>query len=123
MSAQVELLKAIPVLASLNIERSVEFFVSQLGFEAVHLQPGVHGIVVRQGCEVHFWSCGEKHIAENTSCRINVSGIDGLYKTSSSKGIVHTNGQLAEKPWGAREFTILDPDGNAVTFAEFERHP
>lgn len=25
---------------------------------------------------------------------------------------------LQDEPWGTRDFTVLDPDGNAVTFAE-----
>ena len=33
-------------------------------------------------------------------------------------GIVHPNGALADKPWGTREFAILDPDGNLLTFSQ-----
>ncbi|MEO8135832.1 MAG: VOC family protein, partial [Betaproteobacteria bacterium] len=69
-------LKAIPLLASLDIARSVAFYVAKLGFVPVFAEPGVYGIVERDDCEIHFWACTERHIAENTSCRINVAGIE-----------------------------------------------
>jgi hypothetical protein len=31
---------------------------------------------------------------------------------------IHPNGQLALKPWGQREFSLLDPDNNLLTFGE-----
>jgi hypothetical protein len=36
--------------------------------------------------------------------------------------VVHPNGELSEQPWGTREFSILDPDRNAVTFFEAPSH-
>ena len=37
------------------------------------------------------------------------------------KGIVkHPNGPLETKPWGQKEFSILDPDNNLLTFGEKE---
>ena len=120
MSMETKLLKAIPVLATLNIERSIQFFVSNLGFTSVYAEQGTYGIVERDGCEVHFWPCDEAHLAENTSCRINVLGVADLFAAAMQKGIVHPNGLLTKKPWGSSEFTVLDPDGNGVTFAQFE---
>ena len=37
MSTTIKFVSAIPVLASLDIERSAEFFVSKLGFGKVHV--------------------------------------------------------------------------------------
>jgi RimJ/RimL family protein N-acetyltransferase len=112
------LLSATPVLASLDIPRSVEFFCTKLGFAAVHAEPGVYGIVTRDGVQVHFWACSERAIAESTSCRLRVSGIDTFYAQVESTGIVHPRAPLAAKPWGTREFGIVDPDGNLVTFVQ-----
>jgi hypothetical protein len=30
----------------------------------------------------------------------------------------HPNGHLAIKPWGQKEFSILDPDNNLLTFGQ-----
>ena len=32
--------------------------------------------------------------------------------------MIHPNDPLALKPWGNREFSIVDPDGNLVTFQQ-----
>jgi len=31
---------------------------------------------------------------------------------------IHPNGYLETKPWGQREFALLDPDKNLLTFGE-----
>ncbi|WP_342451135.1 bleomycin resistance protein [Piscinibacter koreensis] len=106
------------MLASLDIERSVGFFASKLGFSSVHAQQGVYGVVRRGAVSIHFWACAERHIAENTSCRVQVDGVAELFEACAAFGIVHPNAPLEAKPWGSREFSILDPDGNLVTFFE-----
>jgi uncharacterized glyoxalase superfamily protein PhnB len=45
-----------------------------------------------------------------------VEGVEELYKTFRPLGIVHGNAPLTDQPWGDRDFSILDPDGNLVTF-------
>lgn len=119
MSDPTRFVSATPVLASLDIERSVEFYCSRLGFARVHVQPGTYGIVSRGAVQLHFWACTERHIAENTSCRVRVEGIAALFAQCAAFGIVHPNAALDTRPWGTREFGVLDPDGNLVTFAEW----
>ncbi|MDO8769608.1 MAG: VOC family protein [Burkholderiaceae bacterium] len=119
MSSETQFIAATPVLASLDIERSVEFFRIHLGFNRVHAEQGVYGVVSRGAVHVHFWACDDRHIAENTSCRIRVQGLDALYSVCTAAGVVHPNAHLDEKPWGSKEFAVLDPDGNLITFAEW----
>jgi hypothetical protein len=111
---------AVPVLASLNIERSVVFFCEARGFRRIFVDPGVYGIVKAHEVEIHFWACAEKRIAENTGCRVNVEGIEALYEQVLPSGCVHPNAPLTKKSWGTCEFAILEPDGNLVTFFERE---
>lgn len=36
-----------------------------------------------------------------------------------AKGVsIHPNGTLSKKPWGQKEFSLLDPDNNLLTFGE-----
>ena len=109
---------AAPVLASLDIERTVSFYCSRLGFSRVYVEPGVWGIVSRNQVQIHFWPCSEPHIAENTSCRVYVTGIDDLFAELNAHGVVHPNAPLQDRPWGSREFGVLDGDGNLITLAE-----
>ena len=110
---------AAPVLASLDIEPSVGFYCSRPTFAKVHVQQGTCGVVSRGAVQLHFWACTERHIAENTACRVRVEGIDSLFAQCQAFAIVHPNAALETRPWGTREFGVLDPDGNLVTFAEW----
>jgi hypothetical protein len=47
-----------------------------------------------------------------------VAGIEQLFEEYSTKGVIHPNGGLALKPWGVLEFSVLDPDGNLITFQQ-----
>ena len=117
-SQDTRLISATPILASLDIERSVGFFCAHLGFSKLYAQQGAYGVVMRDAVSIHFWSCSDRSIAQNTSCRVRVDGIDALFLHCKSLGIVHPDSLLEDKPWGSREFAILDPDGNLVTFSQ-----
>ena len=106
---------AIPKLASLDIERSVAFF-ETLGFRRVAVYETM-AIVSRDAVDIHFWLTDDPQIAHATGCRVNVDGIDALYDEYLPLKIVHPKDPLADKPWGLREFSIVDVDGNLVTFA------
>jgi catechol 2,3-dioxygenase-like lactoylglutathione lyase family enzyme len=116
VSTPTTFIAATPVLASLDIERSAEFFASRLGFRRVHAVQGEYGIVSNGPVQIHFWACTDRHIAEATSCRVHVEGIEALYARCLSHSIVHPNAPLQNKPWGTKEFAVLDPDGNLVAF-------
>jgi hypothetical protein len=107
MSRPTEFIAAVPVLASLDIERSAEFFATVLGFTKGYVAQGAYGIVTNGS-----------HIAEATSCRVQVRAIESLYRLCESRAVVHPKARLETKPWGTKEFAILDPDGNLVTFYE-----
>ncbi len=117
-STSTQFVSATPVLASLDIERSAEFFSTKLGFTKVHVAQGKYGIVSNGPVQIHFWACKDKRIAEATGCRVRVQEIEALHAQCSSQTVVHPNARLETKPWGTKEFAILDPDGNLVTFYE-----
>jgi uncharacterized glyoxalase superfamily protein PhnB len=110
------LVAATPVLPSLNIARTVAFYCGTLGFEEVHAAPGEYAIVERGPVELHFWHTEDAELPKASGCRIQVTGIDALYSHCHAAGVVHPNAPLVTKPWGTREFAILDPDGNCLTF-------
>lgn len=114
----VTLNSAVPVLASLDITKTIQFYSSMFGFTKIYEEPAVYGIVQRDAVQIHFWACSEKHIAENTGCRINIKGIDALYAEYQLKEVIHPNAPLQKKPWGTREFSVVDADGNLITFFE-----
>jgi catechol 2,3-dioxygenase-like lactoylglutathione lyase family enzyme len=107
---------AIPKLPVLNIERSLEFYI-KLGFAQVVAYPD-YAIVERDHVQIHLWRCSNPEIALASGCRVVVEGVVALYAAYSSLNIIHPKGMLETKPWGWREFSVLDTDGNLLTFAE-----
>jgi catechol 2,3-dioxygenase-like lactoylglutathione lyase family enzyme len=112
-----DFVSAIPVLASLDIRRSVDFFASKLGFTVIYAVQGEYGVVSRGALIIHFWACDNPDIPAATGCRVHVRNIETLYAHCTGAQIVHPNGPLHTTPWN-REFAILDPDKNLVTFFE-----
>lgn len=109
--------RAIPVLASLDLEETQRFYADKLGFEPLFVYPD-YAISERDRVQIHFWLTDDRRYAENTSCRIDVKGVDALYDEMSAAGVVHPNGHLKDQPWGMREFSVLDGDGNLIKFGE-----
>lgn len=128
------MLQAVPALPVQDMPRSVTFYRDTLGWTVVHEETGF-AIVQRDDVALHLWAAtdetwrtrasaspvvsgAESFIAGTASCRVHVEGIDALYRSLDPLGIVHPNGRLRATPWGTREFGILDPDRNLITFAE-----
>jgi len=107
---------AVPVLPTTNISQAASFY-GQLGFQVLH-QEAEYAIVKRDGVELHVWLCPDRSLAENSSCRIQVTGIEALYREYQSKGLLASNVALRDTPWGTREFAVFDPDRVLITFVE-----
>lgn len=118
MERQEHLLRGIPVLASLDIRKTVDFYKTKLGFNRQGYLDDNYAIIARDRFVVHFWKCNDKIHPENTSCYVDVQNIDQLYREYEASGVVHPNGKLENKPYGMREFAILDNDGNMIKFGQ-----
>ncbi len=117
MNPTPKFLSAIPVLPAVDIAAAVTFYEQKLGF-TTDFQSDDYAGLRRGGVQLHLWQCSDRQVAENTSCRINVSGITQLYEDYQAQQIIHPNGALTTKLWGLDEFVVLDLNGNCVTFAE-----
>ncbi|HYF68287.1 MAG TPA: VOC family protein [Ohtaekwangia sp.] len=50
---------------------------------------------------------------------IRTDNIEALYNTMVENNLaIHPNGSLQVKPWGQKEFSMLDPDNNLLTFGQ-----
>lgn len=113
----IEFTKAVPVLASLNIDATEKFYQEKLGFETIN-NYGDYLIMQREGLMLHFVLTDDKYIAENTSCYVYVKDVDELYAECEVADVVHPNGKLADQFYGVRDFSILDEDGNLIKFGQ-----
>ena len=106
--------RAIPVLASLDIAASLDFF-RKLGFETHDFGDHNYGIAIREHVEIHFWLCTDKHVAEDTSCYVRVNDIHALRADFAKRIDV---GEVVETPWGMDELYVWDPSGSLVKFGQ-----
>jgi uncharacterized glyoxalase superfamily protein PhnB len=54
---------------------------------------------------------------------LQVSGLETFYEEICERADVHPLAPLQTRPWGTREFTITDQDGNLVTFFQWMERP
>jgi catechol 2,3-dioxygenase-like lactoylglutathione lyase family enzyme len=115
MMSDVQLISAIPVLPVADLSKALAFYRDRLGFTPA-FEYGPYGGVTRGPIEIHLNGHGpHKDIA---LCRVMVRGVDPLYAAIEPQGVVLPNERLETKPWGSRQFTVADLDGNQITFAE-----
>lgn len=50
---------------------------------------------------------------------LGTEAVDQYYETLKREGEVEIVDEIADKPWGYRQFTIKDPDGNQIQFFRF----
>lgn len=117
MKPRGEFLGAVPVLPARDLSEARRFYLEVLGFREA-FGTGDYLGMTRDRVELHLWSCADRHLAENSGCRLSVRGIDALYRHCQERGVVHPDGTLGTRPWGAREFSVTDPSGNLLTFLE-----
>lgn len=108
--------KAIPILASLDMTRTLDFYRNVLGFRTEHFEGFSYGIAVRGDTELHFWACNDKHIAENTSCYIRVEDIGAVHRELSPR--LPSLQAVVRTAWGMDELYVVDPDGNLIKFGQ-----
>ncbi|HCL16754.1 VOC family protein [Stutzerimonas stutzeri] len=113
MSAHIQ--ASVPILASLDLDQSAAFYTSGLGFQVL-LRVADYLIIERDGCELHFWACAERHIAENTSCYLRTADCQALYEEFAQRGIALQPPVL--QSWGMKELYVIDPHGNLLKFGE-----
>ena len=77
-------------------------------------------MVQKDSIQIHFFEFKELDPKENYGqVYIRTDDIDKFYHQLLDKKIsIHPNGHLAIKPWGQKEFALLDPDNNLLTFGQ-----
>lgn len=96
-----------------------DFYLNGLGFEELGDTDFEDYLMVKkEGVEIHFFAHKTLNIKENYGqVYIRTSNIDALYQSFLDKNVpIHPNGHLSIKPWGQKEFALLDPDYNLLTF-------
>ncbi|MET0242068.1 MAG: VOC family protein [Flavitalea sp.] len=97
-----------------------EFYINQLGFELYDSGDYEDYLMLKKdNIQIHFFRFASLDPAENYGqVYIRTTNIESLYHSYAVKKLIHPNGPLQTRPWGQREFSLLDPDNNLLTFGQ-----
>ena len=110
-----------PKLPMRNKAVTIDFYCTQLGFE-IFGNPDFEDYLMLQKDQIqlHFFEFSSLNPLENYGqVYIRTENIEAVYQSFVKSNVtIHPAGNLQTKPWGQKEFSILDPDHNLLTFGE-----
>ena len=115
------LINVIPKLPMRNKAITREFYLTQLGFKDIGIADFEGYLILQKdNIEIHFFEFKELDIKENYGqVYIRTNEIEKFYQSLlDNKITIHKAGHLQNKPWGQKEFAMLDPDNNLLTFGQ-----
>lgn len=110
-----------PKLPMRDKEATKRFYIDKLEFkEFGNADFEGYLMVEKDHIQLHFFEFKSINPYENYGqVYIRTDKIDTYYQTLlDNKVRIHPNGLLEAKPWGQKEFSILDPDHNLLTFGQ-----
>lgn len=111
----------IPKLPMRDRTLTRKYYVNKLGFKDVGNDDFEQYLIVEKDkLQIHFFEFKTLNPKENYGqVYIRTGNVDELYRTLLNNNVdIHPNGHLEDKPWRQREFSLLDPDNNLLTFGQ-----
>ncbi len=123
--SEVQLIVSEPWLYSTDIRASQRHLIDTLGFEYWFDDDEFQVVGVRRGDFLLRVRHAPKLVAALSALpiearpviRIVVRGVDALYEEHRERG-ANIVSEIADHPWGDREYTIAEPGGCRLTFTE-----
>jgi len=108
-----------PKLPMKDLAETKDYYINKLGFHILG-EFDNYLIVSKDQVQIHFFTHKDLDPKVNYSqVYIRTNAIDKLYQMFLDNGIsIHSNGPLETKAWGQREFALLDPCNNLLTFGQ-----
>ncbi len=109
-----------PKLPMRNKAATSEFYVNKLGFRPFGGDYDGYLMVEKDAIQLHFFEFAELNPLENYGqVYIRTTDIESLYNSAIENALpLPAAGHLQTKPWGQKEFSLLDPDHNLLTFGQ-----
>lgn len=108
-------LGAFPILPARDLDATRAFY-ERIGFRTIGWWPdtfGGYAILTTDAMEVHFFRFPQLDPATSyAQCYWRVADVNALYQAVVRAGM--TAPQPQDKPWGMREFALLDPNGTLI---------
>jgi hypothetical protein len=107
-----------PKLPMRNKAITKDFYLNKLGFQQFGgADYDGYLMVQKDGIQIHFFEFTELDPKENYGqVYIRTDNIEEWHQLADSKNL--KSNKLEEKSWKQKEFSILDPDNNLLTFGQ-----
>lgn len=106
-----------PVFAVRDLGEALKFYVDKLGFvvawkwgEPVHRAGVALGDIEIQLDSVSAGASGSSVVY------VHMDDVAAYYQACRARGVVFAD-ELGSRPWGTRDFRVVDPSGNRLGFA------
>lgn len=97
------------------------FYIDQLGFHDIgKIDYSGYLMLEKDHIQIHFFEFRALDPLQNYGqVYIRTNDIDTLYQQAIDRRLmIPAAGHIEDKPWGQREFSLLDPDHNLLTFGQ-----
>ncbi|MBK8138658.1 MAG: VOC family protein [Chloroflexi bacterium] len=113
-----EFLSAAPVLLTRDLSRTADFYTQHLGFAIVSLYPNY--LILRRGAVALHFSLAADLDPKTNPCTtyVYLTGVREFYEQCQAEGVLRHNAWRGDQDYGMRDFSLVDPDGNLLTFGE-----
>ncbi len=113
----------IPKIFYHHLQDGLEFFVDGLGFEILHQDAGP-AVIARDVAKAYIVQSPEYAALDRPELAIETDDIDAIHREMSTRcaKLLHPHARTVSlKPWGAREFAMLDKTTVCVVFREWPK--
>lgn len=114
---------AIPTLPSRSLPDTLAFY-ARLGFTGRVLgTEDAYAVLTRGAVELHFFAHPALDPAtSHAGCYVRVQDADAMHDAFGAAALpaagIPRLDRIADRPWGMREFAVVDPDGNLLRIGQ-----
>ena len=115
------LLRLIPKVFYADIRVGLDFFVGGLGFQVLHHDATI-SVLGRDGAKGYLMENAGLAALDRPELAIETDDIAGIHAEIAARApqLLHPNlPTVRQRPWGAREFAVLDPTTVCVVFRQW----
>jgi hypothetical protein len=111
----------IPKVFYADVEVGLDLFVEGIGMDVLHRDDDLV-VLARDQAKLYLVEDAEFAAKDRPELAIETDDIDAVYTDVAARrpDLLHRNGSRVErKPWGPREFALLDRSGVCVVFRDW----
>lgn len=110
-----QLLQPLPELPLSDVPTGVAYYQKVLGFKINYAQDNI-GVMYRDDVTLLLILKTEQHKGIG-SCYVYIRDADALHAELLARG-ANVEGEPISRPWGLRDFRVVDLEGNRITFGQ-----